>query len=24
VIKRRAYGLPSFDGFREPVLLACA
>jgi transposase len=24
VIKRRAYGLPSFDGFRERVLLACA
>jgi transposase len=23
VIKRRAYGLPSFDGFRERVLLAC-
>ena len=24
VIKRRAYGIPSFDGFRERVLLACA
>ena len=24
VIKRRAYGLPRFDGFRERVLLACA
>jgi transposase len=24
VIKRRAYGLPSFKGFRERVLLACA
>jgi transposase len=24
VIKRRAYGLPSFGGFRERVLLACA
>jgi transposase len=24
VLKRRAYGLPSFDGFRERVLLACA
>jgi transposase len=24
VIKRRAYGLPSFDGFRQRVLLACA
>jgi transposase len=24
VIKRRAYGLPSFDGFRDRVLLACA
>jgi transposase len=24
VIKRRAYGLPSFDGSRERVLLACA
>jgi transposase len=24
VIKRRAYGLPNFDGFRERVLLACA
>jgi transposase len=24
VIKRRAYGLPSFEGFRERVLLACA
>jgi transposase len=24
VIKRRAYGLPTFDGFRERVLLACA
>ena len=24
VIKRRAYGLPSFDRFRERVLLACA
>jgi transposase len=23
VIKRRAYGLPTFDGFRERVLLAC-
>jgi hypothetical protein len=23
VIKRRAYGPPSFDGFRERVLLAC-
>jgi transposase len=23
VIKRRAYGLPSFDGLRERVLLAC-
>ena len=23
VIKRRAYGLPSFDGFRERVLIAC-
>ena len=23
-IKRRAYGLPRFDGFRERVLLACA
>jgi transposase len=23
VIKRRAYGLPSFDGFRSRVLLAC-
>jgi transposase len=23
VIKRRAYGLPSFDGFRDRVLLAC-
>jgi transposase len=23
VIKRRAYGIPSFDGFRERVLLAC-
>jgi transposase len=23
-IKRRAYGLPSFDGFRKRVLLACA
>ncbi|MGH2961338.1 MAG: ISL3 family transposase [Solirubrobacterales bacterium] len=23
VIKRRAYGLPSFEGFRERVLLAC-
>ena len=23
VIKRRAYGLPSFDGFRKRVLLAC-
>ena len=24
LIKRRAYGLPSFDRFRERVLLACA
>jgi transposase len=24
VIKRRAYGLPTFDGFRQRVLLACA
>jgi transposase len=24
VIKRRAYGLPTFEGFRERVLLACA
>jgi transposase len=24
VIKRRAYGLPNFDGFRARVLLACA
>jgi transposase len=24
VIKRRAYGLPTFDAFRERVLLACA
>jgi transposase len=24
VIKRRAYGLPTFNGFRERVLLACA
>jgi transposase len=24
VTKRRAYGLPNFDGFRERVLLACA
>jgi transposase len=24
VIKRRAYGLPTFDGFRDRVLLACA
>jgi len=24
VIKRRAYGLPTFDGFRHRVLLACA
>jgi transposase len=24
VIKRRAYGVPNFDGFRERVLLACA
>jgi transposase len=24
IIKRRDYGLPSFDGFRERVLLACA
>ena len=24
VIKRRAYGLPNFNGFRERVLLACA
>jgi transposase len=23
VIKRRAYGLPTFDGFRQRVLLAC-
>ncbi len=23
VIKRRAYGLPRFEGFRERVLLAC-
>jgi len=23
VIKRRAYGLPTFKGFRERVLLAC-
>jgi hypothetical protein len=23
VSKRRAYGMPSFDGFRERVLLAC-
>jgi transposase len=23
VIKRRAYGLPSFEGFRERVLVAC-
>jgi len=23
VIKRRAYGLPSFEGFRGRVLLAC-
>lgn len=23
VIKRRAYGLPSFSGFRERVLVAC-
>jgi transposase len=23
VIKRRAYGIPSFDGFRERVLIAC-
>ena len=23
LIKRRAYGLPTFDGFRERVLLAC-
>jgi transposase len=23
VIKRRAYGLPSFQGFRERILLAC-
>jgi transposase len=23
VIKRRAYGLPTFDGFRDRVLLAC-
>ena len=23
-IKRRAYGLPAFDGFRDRVLLACA
>jgi transposase len=24
VIKRRAYGLPTFPGFRQRVLLACA
>jgi transposase len=24
VIKRRAYGVPSFEGFRARVLLACA
>jgi transposase len=24
VIKRRAYGIPTFDGFRERVLLACS
>lgn len=24
VIKRRAYGLPSFDGFRQRVLIACS
>jgi transposase len=24
VIKRRAYGLPTFDGFRRRVLVACA
>jgi transposase len=24
VIKRHAYGLPNFDGFRERVLIACA
>ena len=24
VIKRRAYGIPTFDGFRDRVLLACA
>ena len=24
VIKRRAYGLPTFTGFRERVLLACS
>jgi transposase len=24
VIKRRAYGLASFEGFRERVLIACA
>lgn len=23
VIKRRAYGLPTFEGFRERVLIAC-
>jgi transposase len=23
VIKRRAYGLPTFNGFRDRVLLAC-
>jgi transposase len=23
VIKRRAYGLPSFESFRERVLVAC-
>lgn len=23
VIKRRAHGLPTFEGFRERVLLAC-
>jgi len=23
IIKRRAYGLPSFEGYRERILLAC-
>ena len=23
VVKRRAYGLPTFDGFRQRVLVAC-